>query len=334
MAKENKSSSLEIILAVVSTVFIIAFFSVFAVEVYKGGYSDARVEEQQKDHPLTVVQDEEKRLVAAIDAECKKSGYKYGISSSFKEIEYSGWNPRDEGDPLYRLNIYAMLPNLQQVKDIKQYYDLIRRLEDVAKSELDDVEVIFITKMLSGIDVPVPISAEEDKYGLMYISNIWTDLCYIGKKENGVIKPLSEIMPYVGMREGAINLTKLGAANTVKDETKTTPKYYYWHTKDAGGVSVSFRYYAQITVQNGVVEDISLKPENKNFKYSSSSSSSSSSSHYYKPSKKDEEETTKKFSDPYNVQDFGDPEDFYDYWYDDFEDYEEAYDYYYDHYPY
>lgn len=337
MSKENKSSPWEIILAVISTVFIIAVFGVAVAEVYNS-YNAATVEEQQGSQTLTAVEDEEKRLVAAIETECKKSAYKYSISSSFKEIEYSKSNPRDEDDPVYRLIISVMLPNLQQVKDTKKYYDFIKQLKDIAESDLDYVDVYFTTNVLNDFDIPVPISAIEDKYGLMYICTSAATLCYIGKKENGVIKPLSEIMPYVGMREGAINLTKLGTANTVKDETKSklNSKYYYWHTKDAGGPSLTFRYYAEVTVRNGTVQNVSLKPENKNFKYSDvySSSSSSGSSYYYKPSKKDEETTTKKFSNPYNVQDFGDPEDFYDYWYDDFEDYEEAYDYYYDHYPY
>lgn len=267
----------------------------------------------------------------------------YGISWSFKEIEseYDIQRDRDENDLFYSLSMTVTLPNPRLVEDAEKYYNLIKRLEDIADSDVDCLRTYISIETLNYYLEPVLIYAEEDSYGLMYLRDYSTDFCYIGKKENGAIKPLSEIMPYVGMREGAINLTKLGTANTVKDETKSklNSKYYYWHTKDAGGPSLTFRYYAEVTVRNGTVQNVSLKPENKNFKYSSSSSSSSSSgsssSYYHTPNKKDDEETTtKKFSNPYNVQDFGDPEDFYDYWYDDFEDYEEAYDYYYDHYPY
>lgn len=135
--------------------------------------------------------------------------------------------------------------------------------------------------------------------------------------------------PYYAMYEGLINSTILGASD--EHITKGNITTYYWYD-NYGNTK------ATIICANGRV--------NKIIPYSMSKEGQATIKHneeeYLKKRTKEQEmeRIRKSYSnydynwsldDPYEINTYDDPEDFYDDWYDDFDDYDDAEDYYYDH---
>lgn len=126
-------------------------------------------------------------------------------------------------------------------------------------------------------------------------------------------------IPYKGMRESDINKTIMGRYHEIDTDSKYGDTKYYWRT-NYGEIMLI------VTCKEGKVTSVSrygwgyfwtedIKPIwNGTNPYKNKKSSSS-----------------KKKEDPYDVNDYSDPEDFYYDNYDDFWDYEDAEDYFNEH---
>ena len=126
-------------------------------------------------------------------------------------------------------------------------------------------------------------------------------------------------VPYEGMPESRLNYTKLGAPTSVDlctDFYKLRPshrtKYYVWKKNGSTIFKATVRYWDYKTDRavDGYVSDVTDWTNVTTTKY-----------HY----------TTKKHTtttDPYNVNNYSNEDDFYEDHYDDFMDYYEAEDYY------
>ncbi len=138
----------------------------------------------------------------------------------------------------------------------------------------------------------------------------------IEESERQYYAKLKTKIPYEGMSETHINKTIMGKYHDIDTSSKYGNTKYYWKT-NSGDIMLI------VTCKEGKVTSISrygwdyywtadLKPIwNGTNPYKNKKSSSS-----------------KKKEDPYNVNDYSDPEDFYYDNYDDFWEYEEAEDYY------
>lgn len=154
------------------------------------------------------------------------------------------------------------------------------------------------------------------------------------KREQEYAAELKNKIPYKGMSEKYINSTAAGKADKHEAEyVKSRGKRagynsdkYYWYADKAKDVVLT------VECRDGKVTDVTKYYEST-YWYSdgmpkfwatrqttTKSKTNSKSNNSNKKSKKKE--------DPYNVNDYSDPEDFYDDNYDDFWDYEDAEDYY------
>ena len=139
----------------------------------------------------------------------------------------------------------------------------------------------------------------------------------IEESERQFYAKLKTKIPYEGMSESDINKTIMGRYHEIDTSSKYGNTEYYWRT-NSGEIMLI------VTCKEGKVTSVSrygwgyfwtedIKPIwNGTNPYRNKKSSSSK----------------KSYSDPYNVNDYSDPEDFYDDNYDDFWDYEDAEDYY------
>ncbi len=141
----------------------------------------------------------------------------------------------------------------------------------------------------------------------------------IEESERQYYAKLKTKIPYEGMSESDINKTIMGNYHEIDTDSKYGKTKYYWKTnsgeimlivtcKDRKVTSVSRYGWGYFWTED-------IKPIwNGTNPYKNKKSSS-----------------TKKKEDPYNVNDYSDPEDFYYDNYDDFWEYEEAEDYYNEH---
>ena len=141
----------------------------------------------------------------------------------------------------------------------------------------------------------------------------------IEESERQFYAKLKTKIPYEGMSESDINKTIMGKYHEIDTSSKYGYTKYYWRTNHGEIMLI-------VTCKEGKVSSVSrygwgyfwtddIKPIwNGTNPYRNKKSSSS-----------------KKKSDPYDVYDYSDPEDFYYDNYDDFWEYEEAEDYYNEH---
>lgn len=150
------------------------------------------------------------------------------------------------------------------------------------------------------------------------------------KREKEFVASLRKKIPYEGMSEKYINSTAAGSADKHESEyvkaRKSKPGYeldkYYWKSNDNKD-TVLF-----VECRDGRVTKVTKY-------YESTYWTKSGMPMFWATRSKattQKKSSTKKKEDPYNVNDYSDPEDFYEDNYDDFWDYEDAEDYYNEHY--
>lgn len=145
------------------------------------------------------------------------------------------------------------------------------------------------------------------------------------KQEQEYITSLKNKIPFEGMREEYINSTAVG--NAYKHESKyvkrrgSKPGYtldkYYWRS-DNNKDTVLF-----VECRDGKVTEVTKY-------YESTYWTPDGMPKFWatRPARTTKKKSSTPKEDPYNVNDYNDPEDFYDDNYDDFWDYDEAEDYY------
>lgn len=149
------------------------------------------------------------------------------------------------------------------------------------------------------------------------------------KQENAYLAELKNKIPYKGMSERYIHVTAAGKA----DEHES--KYVKGNGTKSGYDCDKYYWYAEkqkdmvlfVECQDGKVTDVIKYYERVYWtadgkpKFGATRSKTTTKSR-----------TSSKREDPYHVNDYSDPENFYDDNYDDFFDYEDAEDYYHEHY--
>ena len=144
------------------------------------------------------------------------------------------------------------------------------------------------------------------------------------KRDQEYIAGLKNKIPYEGMSEKYINLTAAGNAGKHNSEYVkgwgSNPGYnsdkYYWYANNSNDIVLI------VECKDGKVTDVI-----KYFQWVYWTSDGMPNFGATKPKTTTKKSTTKKKSDPYDVYDYSDPEDFYYDNYDDFWDYEDAEDY-------
>lgn len=145
------------------------------------------------------------------------------------------------------------------------------------------------------------------------------------KQEQEYIASLKNKIPFEGMQEKYINSTAAGNADKHESEYVNSKSgydldKYYWYS-DNNNDMVLF-----VECKDGKVTDV--------IKYYESTYWTSNGMPKFwatRPKTTTKSSSSKKKSDPYDVYDYSDPEDFYDENYDDFWDYEDAEDYFNEH---
>lgn len=127
----------------------------------------------------------------------------------------------------------------------------------------------------------------------------------------------SDKVPHEGMSEEYIDSTLVGKHTKYREEYDGT-HIYEWYVYNTRRL--------RVTCENGAVKEVRKNYNNVYRKEDGTVVFEVYSVPSYNYSKKSDEK-----SDPYNVYDYDDPEDFYDDNYDDFDGYEDAEDYYDEH---
>ena len=147
----------------------------------------------------------------------------------------------------------------------------------------------------------------------------------IEKSNQEFLASLKTKIPYEGMSEKYIDSTIMGKHHKYKNEVvgggmrwETTVQKYYWENIEGDTI-------LYVDCEDGVVKDV-IK-YGVDYFWTSDGRPIYSAVNPYRHSKK-KSSTKKSYDDPYDVNDYSSPEDFYDDNYDDFWDYEEAEDYY------
>lgn len=148
------------------------------------------------------------------------------------------------------------------------------------------------------------------------------------KREQEYISGLKNKIPYKGMSEKYINLTAAGNAEKHTNEYVkgwgSNPGYnydkYLWYANNSNDIVLI------VECKDGKVTDVI-----KYFQWIYWTSDGMPNFGATKPKTTTKKSTITKKSDPYDVYDYSDPEDFYYDNYDDFWDYEDAEDYFNEH---
>lgn len=150
------------------------------------------------------------------------------------------------------------------------------------------------------------------------------------KREQKYIESLKYKIPYEGMSESYINSTAAGKADKNDSKYIKGTKYsdgynkdkYFWYADNNNDIVLI------VECKDGVVTGVTKYYENVYW-------TANGMPKFWATKPKTSTSTKKNYSskkkDPYNVNDYSDPEDFYDDNYDDFWDYEDAEDYYMEH---
>lgn len=127
-------------------------------------------------------------------------------------------------------------------------------------------------------------------------------------------------IPYEGMSESDINKTVVGNYHKIDTSSKYGKTKYYWYANNSKDIVL-------------IVEckDSEVINVTKYFEWVYWTSDGMPNFGATKPKTTTKSSSSKKKSDPYDVYDYSDPEDFYYDNYDDFWDYEDAEDYYNEH---
>lgn len=142
----------------------------------------------------------------------------------------------------------------------------------------------------------------------------------VAESERQYYAKLKTKIPYEGMSESDINKTVVGNYHKIDTSSKYGKTKYYWYANNSKDIVLI------VECKDRKVIDVI-----KYFEWVYWTSDGMPNFGATKPKTTTKKSTTKKKSDPYDVYDYSDPEDFYYDNYDDFWDYEDAEDYYNEH---
>ena len=283
-----------------------------------GTYMDKKAKDNAYNNAITLIQNGsyedalaalEKANPNILDRKNFKSDMEYGIDETYKNTL-----------PLYSYALAQLEYNSEKkhMRTVNDYLDLIPA--DYSDELSEDIKT-FRESFKPQYDEFLEEEKRKDEELRLKIEE--SNRQYYAK--------LKTIIPYKGMNESDINKTIMGKPYKSETEKNSWGEYYtkyYWRANDGETMLI-------VTCKDKAVTSVSrygwgyywtedIKPVwNGKNPYKNKTSSSSSS--YKKNSAK------KSNDDPYNVNDYTDPEDFYYDNYDDFWEYEEAEDYFNEH---
>lgn len=237
-------------------------------------------------------------------------------------------NPNNNFDnDLKRFISYGRTPEYKYYKDSWTIYQFIKIMQEYTgekrigfvKRDLDLIPKSYsgdLSKEIS--DFRIAIEPEVLEYEAEQKRRDEELMRKVAESERQYYAKLKNKIPYEGMSESDINRTIMGKYHDIDTDSKYGKTKYYWKTNSGDIMLIVTCKDKKVSSVNrygwGYFWTDDIKPiwDGKN-PYTSSS---------YKSKKKS------KKTDPYNVNDYSDPEDFYYDNYDDFWEYEEAEDYY------
>ncbi len=249
-------------------------------------------------------------------AEAKDILASYGITDATVTMVYSE-KESFNNHTVYNLNVDS--PSIQSKTD-KTIYEIVTDIGGMASYDPD--MNVWITKYVYSNGNKYALRTAHPDVLLENGSEIY-DASGSSTESSSSSESTTPSVPYVGMPESKINSTSLGRASSeVRHNNEMIGGQVYvanLYDFKRNGVTI----FTARCVQGKVIQVWDDRD-----RVTSSSSGTSSGSSSKSKSTSSEADTP---SDPYNVYDYDDPDDFYYDNYDDFDGYEDAEDYWYDH---